>query len=49
LTDPQQIAPLLARHDAPLVVFPVSPLVNSPDNDDPRCIERVEVQQPGLW
>jgi putative SOS response-associated peptidase YedK len=40
-TDPQEIAPLLARHDVPLLVFPVSERVNSPANDDPSCIERV--------
>jgi len=40
-TDPKDIAPLLARHDVALVVFPVSDRVNSPDNDDPSLIERV--------
>jgi putative SOS response-associated peptidase YedK len=40
-TDPAEIAPLLARHDVPLVLFPVSERVNSPDNDDPSLIERV--------
>jgi putative SOS response-associated peptidase YedK len=37
--DPRAVAPLLARHDVELVAYPVSPRVNSPDNDDPSCIE----------
>jgi putative SOS response-associated peptidase YedK len=49
LTDPQQIAPLLSRRDMPLVLFPVSDVVNSPANDDPRCIEPFVEKQPGLF
>jgi putative SOS response-associated peptidase YedK len=42
--DPAQIVPLLERHDAPLVVFPVSERVNSPVNDDPSLVEHVPEQ-----
>ena len=37
---PQDVAPLLKPYPSePMEAYPVSPLVNSPANDDPRCIE----------
>ncbi len=31
--------------DVPLKIYPVSDLVNSPKNDDPRCIEPVRIDR----
>ncbi len=33
---------------AEMEAYPVSPLVNSPDNDRPECIIAVEIQKPGF-
>jgi putative SOS response-associated peptidase YedK len=30
---------------SPLKIYPVSPLVNSPKTDDPRCIEPVRIDR----
>jgi putative SOS response-associated peptidase YedK len=40
-------ATFLSPHSSPLVATPVSALVNSPANDDPRCIEAVDPIEPG--
>jgi len=38
--DADELGRLLVPHDPTgMVAFPVSRLVNSPGNDDPRCIE----------
>jgi len=40
--EPQQLAPLLVPYPSePMTAYPVSTLVNSPTNEDPRCIEPV--------
>jgi putative SOS response-associated peptidase YedK len=42
-SDPSSLPDLRPpRESLPLRAHPVAPLVNSPRNDDPRCIERVE-------
>ena len=45
------VSDLLAPTSTVLVATPVSTFVNSPKNDDPRCLERAEVQpaQRGLF
>jgi putative SOS response-associated peptidase YedK len=40
--EPQQLAPLLRPFPAgEMTAYPIGTYVNSPKNDDPRCIERV--------
>lgn len=41
VTEDSAIAPLLVRRESPLELYPVSELVSSPANDDPRCVERI--------
>jgi putative SOS response-associated peptidase YedK len=38
-------AALNSPFEAPLKIYPVSNLVNSPANDDPRCIEPVQIDR----
>lgn len=40
-TSDEAIAPLLAHRDVELEMYPVSTMVGSPANDDPRLIERI--------
>jgi putative SOS response-associated peptidase YedK len=43
VTDPRQLEPLLRPYPAEeMIAIPVSPRVNSPNNDDPGCLEPVE-------
>ena len=35
--------------DIELVAYAVSPYVNSPAHDDPKCLEPADVVQPGLF
>lgn len=45
-TDPEQFRPTFASLTADqLTLTPVSTIVNSPANDDPRCIEKAQEQQ----
>ena len=40
---PEQVAPLLKAYPGDgMIAYPVSPYVNSPARDDPRCIEPAE-------
>ncbi len=42
IQDPRRVAPLLRPYsEAEMEVYPVSRLVNRPDNDDPKCVQRV--------
>ena len=43
------VADLLTPTKSNLVAFPVSTYVNSPNNDDPRCIEPAPLMQPSLF
>ena len=43
------VVDLLTPSESDLVAIPVSTLVNSPNNDDPRCIEPAPVMQPTLF
>lgn len=42
------LADLLVPSSTGLLVYPVSALVNSPANDDPRCIEPILLPPPAL-
>ena len=43
VTDPRRLEPLLRPYPAEeMVAIPVSPRVNSPNNDDPGCLEPVD-------
>lgn len=39
--DDAAVAPLLVHRPVDLELYPVSTLVSSPANDDPRCVERI--------
>jgi putative SOS response-associated peptidase YedK len=43
----EQLLDLLAPSAAELIAYAVSPLVNSPANDDPRLVEPLEVAERG--
>jgi putative SOS response-associated peptidase YedK len=45
-TTATEIMTLLSPDSSSLVTFPVSTLVNSPANDDPRCLEPIETLPP---
>jgi putative SOS response-associated peptidase YedK len=45
VTDPSRLLPLLRPYPAEeMVAIPVSPRVNSPDNDDPTLLEPVDAE-----
>jgi putative SOS response-associated peptidase YedK len=43
------VVDLLTPSESDLLAVPMSPLVNSPNNDDRRCIEPAPVMQPTLF
>ncbi|HXN30678.1 MAG TPA: SOS response-associated peptidase, partial [Polyangiaceae bacterium] len=48
LTETRAFAPLLEPREPALIAYPVSPLVNDPRHDDPRCIEPAAPAQLSL-
>jgi putative SOS response-associated peptidase YedK len=49
LRDVDQVMKLITVDARELVTYPVSPRVNSPDNDDPGCLERYDPRQGVLF
>jgi putative SOS response-associated peptidase YedK len=43
------VSAMLSPHAPDLAVYPVSPYVNDPRHDDPRCVEKSEPQQQTLF
>jgi len=49
VTDPEAFAPMLSPRSPTLVLYEVSPHVNSPRHDDPRCLEPAQHPQRSLF